>query len=373
MKRIQLYFWLYLIVPLNATSGEINFLQAIPAKEPPYIGQQLQDGINLCFDEINKSGGVYGSNLKLITIDRGSDPKTSVAIVRDAIRKFHPVALLGMMGTSSMEAVQQSGLLSETLTPVIGVRSGSVALRNKINPWIFHTRPDYRKEAIYVAEHLRSIGYKRLFVFYENSEFGREALSHLNTATDDEKLSIIDGYGYESRDWDFLNVPKKLSRSNVDAIVAIGESKRISEFYKVIAAARLVRPIILFSTADSNEVVRYLGAKSARGISVVLTVPKVDGLQTEIQRRFANALKNAPNKIGQPTQGNIEGYIYGNLAVKAVTVSVKPISGESMRDAMERLHVVDFGGVMFSYSSTNHNGADYFDIGIIGENGKLLK
>jgi hypothetical protein len=90
------------------------------------------------------------------------------------------VALIGMWGAENIDAVLDKDLLEKAGLPVVGVRSGSSALRSK--GALFHVRASYREEVQRILDQVQTMGSSRIAVIYEDTDFGREAWADAQAA-----------------------------------------------------------------------------------------------------------------------------------------------------------------------------------------------
>ncbi len=136
-------------------------------------GRDFNLGAMIAFDEINAAGGIGGHRLKLVSRDDGYRSTETVRLVADLIEQDNPVALIGMWGAENIHAVLDKDLLDKAGLPVVGVRSGSSALRSK--GALFHVRASYREEVQRILDQVQTMGSSRVAVIYEDTDFGREA------------------------------------------------------------------------------------------------------------------------------------------------------------------------------------------------------
>ena len=361
------------IAPSSGACAELVVGQAIPALDPPFLGQQLQAGIELCFEVTNKNGGVQGNTLRLVTVDRGIDASKSVEIVRGLINREHPVALVGMMGTASMAALLKERVIEQAGIPVIGIRSGAQALRTPFNPWLFHTRADYANESVRIVNHLTSMGYRRVAIFNEDSDFGREALGQLTHALAGTALVQVATASYDTHSPDVSRAVAAIAAARPDIVIAAGESEHVADFYKDIQVATGRTPLIALSTVDAILVVKRIGADRARGLGVVLVVPDAASSRFGAQRDFQEAARRYGGPHLALSQATFEGYLSARVLVAALKRAGPNPTREKLRDALDQLHSLDLGGLIYSFSPINHAGSNFFDIGIVGRDGRVMR
>ncbi|HSW22408.1 MAG TPA: ABC transporter substrate-binding protein [Burkholderiaceae bacterium] len=94
------------------------------------------------------------------------------------LAEARPLALLNLMGTDAMETLVRERVIESEGLPVVGMRTGAVALHEPVQPWLFHTRASYRAGMAKVLRHFATIGANRIALVHEASAFGQEVQRH---------------------------------------------------------------------------------------------------------------------------------------------------------------------------------------------------
>jgi branched-chain amino acid transport system substrate-binding protein len=91
----------------------------------------MRIGIEAYFAKINKSGGINGRQLKLVSMDDGYEPTRTVENTKKLLSGAGVFALLGYVGTPTSNAVLP--LVTEGKVPFIGPFTGTKSLREPFN------------------------------------------------------------------------------------------------------------------------------------------------------------------------------------------------------------------------------------------------
>jgi branched-chain amino acid transport system substrate-binding protein len=59
--------------------------------------------------------------------------------------------------------------------------------------------------------------------------------------------------------------------------------------------------------------------------------------------------------------------------VEGLRRTAKPITGERLMTALNGMNRFDLGGLVVTYSPTDHSGMDFADLSIIGRDGKFRR
>jgi branched-chain amino acid transport system substrate-binding protein len=149
--------------------GELNSYKVFPAFLEPY-----KKGMELALEEINRSGGVAGRKLELITRDDGGTPGDAVRVAEELIARERVNVLMGTfasnVGLAVSNLANQRKILfvaSEPLTDKIVWENG--------NRYTFRLRPStYMQTAMLVPEAAR-LKKQRWAIVYPNYEYGQSA------------------------------------------------------------------------------------------------------------------------------------------------------------------------------------------------------
>jgi len=149
--------------------GELNSYKVFPAFLEPY-----KKGMELALEEINRSGGVAGRKLELVTRDDGGTPGDAVRVAEELIARERVNVLMGTfasnVGLAVANLANQRKILfvaSEPLTDKIVWENG--------NRYTFRLRPStYMQTAMLVPEAAR-LRKQRWAIVYPNYEYGQSA------------------------------------------------------------------------------------------------------------------------------------------------------------------------------------------------------
>ena len=149
--------------------GELNSYKVFPAFLEPY-----KKGWELALEEINRSGGVLGRKLEVVSRDDGGTPGDAVRVAEELISREQAAVLMGTfasnVGLAVANLAQQRKLVfmaAEPLTDKIVWENG--------NRYTFRLRPStYMQVAMLVPEAAR-LKKKRWAIVYPNYEYGQSA------------------------------------------------------------------------------------------------------------------------------------------------------------------------------------------------------
>lgn len=336
------------------------------------VAKELQSGMQLYFDWVNRSGGVNGNTLKLVGKERELEGPSGIAATRALISEEKPIALAGVMGTGYMNALIKENMLN---IPVVGIRTGAAALHHPVHPYLFHTRASYAIEAEKAVTYLSTIGYRRFAVFAENSAFGKEGAGHFASAIEKRGLSLVAQGGYDVGKADVKDAIRRIDAARPDAILAVGNSGAIADFYKGYRERNKGTPLITLSTVDAAVVVKRIGKEHAHGLGIARVVPDPLNRRTAIAREYQDVdkqIRRGASSAGY-TQAELEGFIAAKVLVEALKRCGSDPKPATLKAELEKMKNFDVGGFMIGFSPKDHSGSKYVDVGILGAEGRMLQ
>jgi branched-chain amino acid transport system substrate-binding protein len=133
-------------------------------------GKNINDGLQLAVDEINKRGGVNGSRIELIVEDGKSDPRAAVGgfnRIEAARQPFCYVSYLSSVGMAL------APLAEERQVVLVGLVTSATDF-TKGREWVFRYWPLNQAYIPPLLRILQDLKVTKLGILYQNEEFGRE-------------------------------------------------------------------------------------------------------------------------------------------------------------------------------------------------------
>ena len=149
--------------------GEMNSYKMFPAFLDPY-----KKGWELAIDEINKSGGVLGRKLEVVSRDDNGNPGDAVRIAEELIARENVSVLMGTFASHIGLAVSNLAnqrkivfVAAEPLTDKIVWENG--------NRYTFRLRPSTYMQTAMLIPDAAKLKKKRWAIVYPNYEYGQSA------------------------------------------------------------------------------------------------------------------------------------------------------------------------------------------------------
>ena len=326
------------------------------------LGKEMKSGAEAYFDVVNKSGGINGRKIKLVSVDDGYEPDRAAANTKKLIDDNEVLALFGYVGTPTSNAALP--IFSQAKVPFIGAFTGAQSLREPFNRYIFNVRASYYDETEAIIQHLVLSGAKRIAVFYQNDAYGKAGLAGVELAMKKRNLAISSTATVERNTVDVAKAVETISKDNPTAVVMISAYKSCAAFIKAMQRAGAFPQFWNVSFVGSKALATELG-DAGRGVQISQVVPFPFSDSTPIVREYQKLVGGA----AKASFTSLEGYLAAKVLVAGLKRAGKNPTRESLVDGLASMGKVDFGGFTVNFSPSNHNGSSYVDLTIISRGG----
>jgi ABC-type branched-subunit amino acid transport system substrate-binding protein len=321
-------------------------------------------GQRIALDEFNAKGGVDGRPVKLVQLDDAYDPAKCAANVHKLIDEEKCTALFGLASTANVAAVLP--LLIDRQVPLIGVYTGSPALRAKHHPYFFTTMASYRDEVVKMVKNQKTLLRDRIALVYMNNPFGQLMVPVVNEVVKEQDARLVASVPFEADAKNTADVLKALSAAKPDAVVIMAFGPTIVPLVKAVRSLGV--PQYAVSIANSKSLIAALG-NDARGLVFTSLIPN-PWRPTGLAGEFNAAMAKADVAVDHD---HFFGYLNLRILLEGLRRAGRGVTPKSLVATMERMSQVDFGGYAVSYAPGKHHGTNYVDIVIVGEGGRYLR
>lgn len=185
-------------------------------------GNAGKNGANLAVDEINKSGGINGKQITVVSKDNKSDNAEAATVVSNLINNDKVNAVIGSMTSGAVKSMTPN--ITKGAVPLVTVNVSSVpagVTNGKVNEYIFRStfQDSYQGKVLanYTTNELKA---KKVVLYYDNSSDYAKGIAKSFEKTYDGK--IVDKVSFQSGDKDFQATLSKIKGEDFDAIVMPG-------------------------------------------------------------------------------------------------------------------------------------------------------
>jgi ABC-type branched-subunit amino acid transport system substrate-binding protein len=352
----------------STASDEIVIGRTVVLSGPLRIDAQAKcDGADALFATLNAAGGIGGQKIRVVTLDDGYKPETTVANLRKLAAENRPVAFLGLFGVPTVAAALP--VLEELRIPAVGLMSGSDAVRTPLKRYAFPVRAGYADEARKLASHVHATGISRVAVIFMDNPFGQAQKNAL--------LAALAGQTIATQE---LPLDTEGAATGVVVKQALA---RAPQAVFVITTARLAVPVLAalkqlsyrgatygFSTLDAS-IVKSLAGGQAAGMGLTQVVPIPSGIRLKVVDEYLRALRSLGR--GTPSFIGLEGYIEARVLAEGLRLAGPRPTPAALLRALESMQDLDVGGFHVSYSPTFHKGSSFVDVNVVNDRGDVMR
>jgi ABC-type branched-subunit amino acid transport system substrate-binding protein len=158
----------------GVTDTEIRIGNIMPYTGPLAAFGSIGRAEAAYFDMVNARGGINGRQIKFISRDDSSNPKTAAEHTRELVEQERVHLMFGSFGTPSNLATRT--YLNERSIPQLFVASGDEEWAHpKRFPWTMGWQPTFRAEGRIYANYIQAAyPSKKIAVLWQNDQFGRD-------------------------------------------------------------------------------------------------------------------------------------------------------------------------------------------------------
>ncbi|WP_240652260.1 ABC transporter substrate-binding protein [Variovorax gossypii] len=338
-----------------------------PAKD---FGIDYRAGIKLYFDRVNKSGGVNGRKIELVTYDDAYDPAKTAVNTAKLIDEDKVFALAGYVATGNLAAAMP--LAEKAGVPMFAPLVGTTSFRTKVNRYLFHVRAGYDLELRKIISHLSTIGIQSIAVVYQDSAFGKSNLATCEELAADYKVKVLKTFPLAIAAEDAKQVVSGLAEAKPGAVVMIMAGRMVEVFMRDYRASAVGSPLYTLSVGitDAAGSAKRLDGKLA-GLVTASIVPPPQAQRVPIVADYQRDRAEFGEKIDSYTA--LEGYIVARVMVEGLRRAGKTLTRDSFIAGLESIGSTRFGDFPIEYSAKNHNGSNFVDLEMYTRDGQLRR
>ena len=338
-----------------------------PAKD---FGVDYRAGIQLYFDRVNKSGGIHGRKIELVTYDDAYEPAKTAINTAKLIDEDKVFALTGYVATGNLAAAMP--LAEKAGVPMFAPLVGTTSFRTKTNRYLFHVRAGYDLELRKIISHLSTLGIQSIAVVYQDSAFGKSNLATCEQLAAEYKVKVVQTLPMAIAAEDAKRVIGGLAEGRPGAVVMIMAGRMTEVFIRDYRASGAAAPLYTLSVGitDAAGSAKRLEGKLA-GLVTASIVPPPGAQRVPIVADYQRDRAEFGQKIDSYTA--LEGYIVARVMAEGLRRAGKALTRDSFIAGLESIGSTRFGDFPVDYSAKNHNGSTFVDLEMYTRDGQLRR
>ena len=318
----------------GVTADSVVFGQSAPFTGPLGVfGANLSKGIEMAFAQVAAAGGIHGRKPVLRAMDDGYDPDRALENVRALVRGGEVFALAGAVGTPTSKLSERIARGGQV--PFIGPATGTGFLREPERRHVLNIRASYADEAEALVGHFARAGtLERCGLFLQADAYGMSVRAALNAPLARHSAEIEVLAPYERTTGDVTEAIRIMAEARPPMIFMAGTPGPTAAFMRGMRAAGVEAAFGTISFVNGNEFAAEAGVDGA-GVVISQVVPIPTDTQSELVRNYRAALARFDPDT-KPDFANLEGYVIGMTACKALAAAGESPTRESFLSAVFR-------------------------------------
>ena len=366
------FFWL--LAPAAIAAPGVSATEIVVGHDVDLSGpiavrmKPLVEAADAYFARVNAAGGVHGRRIRILRTDSGNKPDRTKENVRRLVEKDGVFVMWGISGTGNVAAALP--YLEERAVPLIGSTSGADSFYAKTHPMLFNFKAGYGDEIRRMAAHLKDTYVRKIAVLYMDNGFGREALKSAQSAAAANGLEMLAVAAFREDGSDIAQAVATVAKSDPPAVMLLtlsGPAPKVVEEYRRTGQSAQLMALSIIAT---DALYRAVGDR-AKGIIVTQIVPFPTDPGLGIVREYREAL--TAKGVKEYSHAGLEGFILARGLVEGLRAAGKNLTREGLVRALEGIRDKDLGGYKLAFGPTDHNGADFIEITLVGRQGKLIR
>lgn len=367
-RRWALGLCVAVALPAWAAGEPIVIGQVAPLTGPQGVtGRAINAGAKLYFDSVNAKGGLRGRPVTLVTRDDAQNPVETVRHTKELIASLSPVAMIGTVGTSNLEALAKDGILAQRKVSMVGAISGAASVAQAEGMHV--VKASYHDEVARLFTQLNHLGIKNVGLVYQDDGLGKDVLKGAEEAAKKTGVELTAKTAYARNTVAVESSVADMVKARPQVVLLGATTAAAVEFVKQYRTAGGTATLYGMSIIDTEALLKALGPQGARGYAFSVVLPLAQETSRAVVREYL-ALRQA-SKDPNLSARSIEGYIAAKVLVKILEGISNPTAA-SVTSAVESARSIDVGGYVLDFTQKNRTGSQYVDFAMFGADGKIV-
>ena len=331
-----------------------------------HIGAEFRDGYLAYFLKVNREGGIFGRQIRLIDFDDHYEPLETILYTERLINANRVFALAGYVGTAnSMAAIS---MVNEAGLIFLGPMSGAEGLRNPVSPLVFNVRASYADELESMVKYLvDDLGLKKIAVVRQNDGFGDDGLKSLTRSLQRRQLQPITDCNFVRNSVDMQPALDQVVPTHPDAVIIMGTLRPIVSLLERAKSTSLHNTIFCTLSSVSAHTLIEAAGKASEGMILSEVMPSPEDTSISLVKSFQADMRasctNSFSHVG------LEGYLGAMLLVNAMRQAGPDLTEQRCVEALNQTDL-DLRPLRIVWNRSDHSGSHTVFLTQI-KNGKL--
>jgi ABC-type branched-subunit amino acid transport system substrate-binding protein len=330
------------------------------------LGDDIREGLQAYFKQINDAGGVNGRRIELIALDDANDAKRSGENARILIEQRGVLALVGY--ASATLSLPAFPYVEKAKIAFIGPFTGAEPMR-AFRRNVYNIRASYADELEKIVDFYTTTGMKKFSVIHYDDAVGKENLTAVETALARRGLKAASIGTLKRNQTDLGAAVADVVKAAPDVVIATTLYKTTGDFIKGARKAGSNAQFASTSFVGASALATELGDQGA-GVVVAQVVPPYSRASIQIVREYQGAIEKSLGKKDYSFT-SLESYISAKVLVEGIRRAGANPTRESLMKALDGMQNFNVGGYVVDFTPTNHNGSKFVELTAISKSGRF--
>lgn len=354
----------------GVTDTEIRIGQWGPQTGPAALWGAVARGTGCYFNMINAQGGIHGRKITYFLRDDGYMPPRTKAIAKELVENKQIFAFASGVGSATGMAVKR--YLHKNKVPWIGPAAGTTHWGYPPTKYLFGVYPLYIDEAAIMVNYaVKNLGKKRVAVFYQNDDYGKEGLLGAEMALEKLGMKLVASVSAEPLDTDLSSHCNKLKVSKADCVLMFPNPKHGAII--IMTAAKMgFKPQWMATSTLSDTPIMYKISKGLFKDVIFVSFGELPDSPHPLMKNYREAHKNFAPK----DRWGIffyAGILFVEPLVEGLKRCGRDLTADKFVEAMESLKGFQGIGPKITYGPNQRQGTRGCFIGKCAEGGKPVR
>jgi ABC-type branched-subunit amino acid transport system substrate-binding protein len=330
------------------------------------LGDDIREGLQAYFKQVNEAGGVNGRTLELIALDDGNDAKRSGENARILIEQRGVLALIGYASaTLSLPALP---FVEKNKIAFVGPFTGAEPMRT-FRRNVYNIRASYADELEKIVDFYATTGMKKFSVIHYDDAVGKENLAAVELALTRRGLKPSSIGTLKRNQTDLGAAVSDVVKASPDVVIATTLYKTTGDFIKSAKKAGSGAQFASISFVGASALASELGDQGM-GVVVSQVVPPFARNSIPVVREYQAAIEKSLGKKNYSFT-SLESYIGAKVLVEAIRRAGANPTREGLLKTLDSMQNFNVGGYLVDFSPSNHNGSRFVELTAISKAGRF--
>ena len=344
--------------------GQVGPMSGLEANQ----GRAYAAGMQLVFNNANRTGGVNGHTFALLRKDDGGRPEDTVSVTRQMLADDKPMVLAGYFGNRNISDLVAAGLLEKDRIALIGYRSAEIRAET---PLLYNVRATLRDEINKLTEHLATIGITRLGLFYEDGPGAAALVAAAEEAAKNARATITVKASYPAGTARVSPAITTFNAAPPQAIIMVSSGAAAAGFIEQYRAGGGGAQLFAHSGADIEQLSKRLAEEQMQGVAIAQVTPSPYKISSKLAKEFSDAVAKSEKLEVPVSYAMMEGYINARVIVEAVRRQGARPTREGIAATLDAMNSFDLGGYVVGFKPGMRSGSRFVELSIISGAGKI--